>query len=184
MTNDSANGIVGIDDDDDGTVDENWFGIATDDDERSLVSDEDPLNGFDDDGDGNIDEDIPGDMNNDNAPGIAGLDDDGDGTVDEGNDRDDDEDGSEDEDWVDAVVFYLSNGNLIERMPANWDVSGNGTVDGGDYLEAEIIDNVTYFRVHRKDGGRATLVDITLGVLADDGQTLELQTMYRVGTGT
>ncbi len=183
MTNDYVNGIVGIDDDNDGSIDESFFGISTDDDERLFVSDEDKLNGVDDDGDGNVDEDVSGDMNDDNAPGIAGLDDDGDGTVDEGNDNDDDEDGSEDEDWIDAVVFYLDGGRLIERMPANWDVSGNGQVNGEDYLEAEIVENVTYFRVRRIDSGRATLVDITLQVLSDDGETLQMQTMYRVGTG-
>ena len=147
-------------------------------------SNEDPINGIDDDGDGDIDEDPPGDMNNDNAPGIAGVDDDGDGQTDEGgDDRDDDEDGQADEDWLDPVVFSLQGSSLVERTPVPWDESSGGGVTGRDYIESTIADNVTLLRFERvpQGGGRAVLIDITLELTGSDGYVASLNTRVRVG---
>lgn len=183
ITNDSDPGVHLIDDDGNGWVDDGFFNDA-DDDERLSFSNEDPINGIDDDGDGDIDEDPPGDMNNDNAPGIAGVDDDGDGQTDEGgDDRDDDEDGQADEDWLDPVVFSLQGSSLIERTPVPWDESGSGGVTGRDYIESAIADDVTLLRFERipQGSGRAVLIDITLELTGSDGYVSSLKTRVRIG---
>ncbi len=91
LTGDGEAGIIGIDDDFDGTTDE---GNDRNDDEESGDLD-DPIDGSDNDGDGRIDEDPIG----------TGVDEDGDGT--------------DDEDPVEPVVFYYDSTNkrLIERLP-------------------------------------------------------------------
>lgn len=183
-TNDADPGIHLIDDDGDGWVDDGFFNDQ-DDDERLSFSNEDPINGLDDDGDGDIDEDPPGDMNNDGQPGIAGVDDDGDGQVDEGgSNRDDDEDGSADEDWLDPVVFYLQGSDLIERTPVPWDANASGSSTGRDFVESTIAENVTHFRVERIPQGssRAVLVDLTLELTGATGRTASLNTRVRVGS--
>jgi len=182
ITYDFDPGVHLIDDDGNGWVDDGFSNDA-DDDERFSSNNEDPINGIDDDGDGDIDEDPPGDMNNDNAPGLAGVDDDGDGLTDEGDDRDDDEDGSVDEDWLDAVVFNLQGGSLVERTPVPWDETGNGSVTGWDYIESTIADNVTLLRFERipQGAGRAVLIDITLELTGADGYVASLNTRVRVG---
>lgn len=116
MDEDGNDGIVGIDDDGDGLIDEGFWN--TDDDEGGFP-DEDPLDGIDNDGDGNVDEDIGGDHNNDGLPGIAGIDDDGDGQVDEGSVWDDDEDGTFTETGLFPVLYRFDNGahTLRESIP-------------------------------------------------------------------
>jgi type II secretory pathway pseudopilin PulG len=186
ITHDFFPGIMGIDDDGDGQVDENpsdWW----DDDEYLGIVNEDPLNGIDDDGDNNIDEDPPSDNNGDNCPGLCGVDDDGDGSIDEGSDDDDDEDGSTFDDPYDPVVYYLSGNSLIERMPVRWNTDGistpDGPVDGRDFEESVIAENVTRLRFERLDDGTALeLVDILLELTdADSGETVSLQTRVRIG---
>lgn len=179
MTEDDAAGIFGLDDDGDGQVDE---GSVVDDDEDGL-DDEDIANGLDDDGDGAVDEDSPRDRNGDNEPGEAGIDDDGDGEVDEGDRKDDDEDGSADEDGPDPVVFYLNGSTLVERTPVPWDESGDGGVDGLDFVEGAIAEHVARFRVERvADGGlRAPLVDLTLELAGPGSERVSVQTRVRVG---
>lgn len=186
ITHDFAPGIIGIDDDGDGQVDENpsfWW----DDDEVSGVYNEDPINGIDDDGDNNIDEDPPSDNNGDNCPGDCGVDDDGDGSIDEGSDDDDDEDGSTFDDPYDPVVYYLNGNSLIERMPARWDTDGistpDGPVDGRDFEESVLAQNVTRLRFERLDDGTALeLVDILLELTdPDSGESVSLQTRVRIG---
>jgi len=174
--NDLAPGIVGIDDDGDGSVDEGP--MINDDDEDSSV-DEDPVNGQDDDGDGSVDEDLPHDIEFDGQSGIADFDDDGDGLIDEGHHHDDDEDGIRDEDWLDVVAFFLNGSTLMERRP-NLD-----PIDGTDYTEYAIADNVTLFRVERipDAGKRAVLVDITLEITLPDLGPVSLNTRLRVGGG-
>ena len=175
-----APGIYLIDDDGDGQVDE---GTAGDDDESSTVND-DPINGVDDDGDNNIDEDPPADMNADACPGSCGVDDDADGSVDEGNNDDDDEDGQQDEDWFNAVVFYLDNGTLMQRTPVPWDESGDSSITGRDFILEPIAENVTRFRVERLllNDGRYVLVDLTLELTSPvSGETVSLHTRLRVG---
>lgn len=174
-------GIHLIDDGGDGFVDESFD--DSDDDERFNSGDEDPINGVDDDGDGVVDEDPGADMNGDGAPGIAGVDDDADGQIDEGDANDDDEDGLVDEDWLDAVVFYLQGDLLIERHPVPWDETANGFISGRDYLETVIAENVTLFRVERPGPGSPNeqLVNLTLELTGPSGQTARLDARVRVG---
>ena len=185
-THDFFPGIMGIDDDGDGQVDEvpaNWW----DDDEYLGIYNEDPLNGIDDEGDNNIDEDTASDMNGDGCPGICGVDDDSDGAIDEGSDDDDDEDGNTFDDPYDPVVYYLSGNSLIERIPARWDTDGisvpDGPVDGRDFEESVIAENVTRLRFERLDNGTALeLVDIQLELTdPDSGESVSLQTRVRIG---
>ncbi len=180
-TADGANGLVGIDDDGDGSVDEGGTdasGKYSDDDEDGIFN-EDPVNGLDDDGDGITDEDPGADSNGDSEPGLADVDDDVDGETDEGSQTDDDEDGSNNEDFFEPVAFFLSGSKLMERLP-NID-----PVDGNDFAERIIADNVSLFRVERlpTPGGRAVLVDITLQVASAEGEAVALQTRVRVGGG-
>jgi len=171
---DFAPGIVGLDDDGDGSVDEGSDG----DDDEDGNSNEDPLNGLDDDGDGSVDEDWDHDNNSDGAPGVAGLDDDGDGSIDEGSTVDNDEDGAQVDDWLDSVAFFRSGTTLIERLP---DLN---PVDGNDFTERPIAENVSLFRVERLAPGpndRAVLVDLTLQLAAPSGETVDLHTRVRVG---
>jgi len=174
-------GIHLIDDGGDGAVDESFSN--NDDDERLNGNDEDPINGFDDDDDGLVDEDPGADMNGDGAPGIAGVDDDNDGQIDEGNDADDDEDGAIDEDWLDAVVFYLQGASLIERHPVPWDETANGFVSGRDYIETVIAEDITLFRVERLVASSANqqLVDLTLELTGPTGQIVSLNARVRTG---
>lgn len=174
-------GIHLIDDGGDGFVDEGFS--DADDDERLNSGDEDPINGVDDDGDGVVDEDPGADMNGDGAPGIAGVDDDADGQIDEGDANDDDEDGLVDEDWLDAVVFYLQGDALIERHPVPWDESANGFISGRDYIETVIAENVTLFSVERPVPGSPNeqLVSLTLELTGPSGQKVSLDARVRVG---
>jgi len=179
-------GIMLIDDDGDGQVDENpsfWW----DDDETNAIYNEDPLNGIDDEGDNNVDEDTASDQNGDGCPGTCGVDDDGDGAIDEGSNDDDDEDGNTFDDPYDPVVFYLSSGSLVERMPAPWDTDGisvpDGPVDGRDFIESVIAENVTRFRVERVDNSSAIeIIDLTLELTSPiTGESVSLQSQVRLG---
>jgi len=175
LTDDGAPGIVGIDDDGDGSVDES---AAFEDDDEDGSTDEDPLDGSDDDGDGAVDEDRGHDANSDGAPGILNVDDDGDGAVDEGHQFDDDEDGASDEDGPDPVVYFLSGSSLVERLP-NLDPA-----DGLDFTERPIAEHVSDFRVERLapgPGSRTVLVDIRLQIASSSGETVDLHTRVRVG---
>lgn len=176
-TFDGASGIIGIDDDGDGTVDEPEPGSVDKDNDEDGSPTEDSFNGIDDDGDGSIDEDHQQDMNKDGAPGIVNFDDDGDGSIDEGQNRDDDEDGANNEEWLETVVFFLSGNSLIERRP-----NPNPT-DGNDFSEHIIAENVTRFRVERipDTGKRAVLVDLTLEITDPDREPVSLNTRLRVG---
>ena len=182
VANDFDPGIHLIDDSGDGQVDEGVFS-DWDDDERLNTADEDPINGLDDDGDGVIDEDPGADMNGDGAAGLAGVDDDGDGQIDEGSSSDDDEDGAVDEDWLDAVVFYLQGDSLIERHPVPWDETANGFVSGRDFVESVIAENVTRFRVERPVASTSgeQLIDLTLELTGPGGAVVSLSSRVRVG---
>ena len=181
MNFDYGDGIYLIDDGGGGSVDESVG--DNDDDERLNSGDEDPINGLDDDGDGVIDEDAGADMNGDGAPGIAGVDDDGDGMIDEGNAADDDEDGVVDEDWLDAVVFYLQGDSLVERHPVPWDETANGFISGRDVIETVIAEGVTRFRVERPVPVTPDqqLVDLTLELTGASGETVSVSARVRAG---
>ena len=179
---DNAAGIYLIDDDGDGSIDEGTN--ANDDDEVLSVADEDPVDGIDNDADNNIDEDNAADMNADTCPGVCGVDDDGDGVIDEGSADDDDEDGSDNEDWYNPLVFYLDNGRLKERTPVPWDENGVSGITGGDYISSDIAENVTHFRVERIPLGsdRYQLIELVLELTSPlTEQTVRLQTQVRVG---
>ena len=183
---DFSPGIMLIDDDGDGVVDE---GLDEDDDEDG-IDDEDSFDKIDNDGDASVDEDPAADHNADGCAGICGVDDDTDGTIDEGVVGDDDEDGASFEDAYDPVVFFLNAGSLIERMPVPWDTDGisvpDGPVDGRDFIESVIAENVTLFRVERLQAinGNALLLDITLALTSPgSGETVQLQSQVRLGGG-
>ena len=99
---DNKEGIMGIDDNNDGTVDN---GSAGQDDDEDGTRNEDPIDGVDNDGDGRIDEDP------DNAFYSSAEDDDGDGWA--------------NEDYFDPVIYYLNGTTLNERH----DVDGWTTKD-------------------------------------------------------
>lgn len=182
VANDFDPGIHLIDDGGNGLVDEGIL-VDWDDDERSNSADEDPINGIDDDGDGVIDEDPPSDNNADGAPGTISVDDDGDGLIDEGSSADDDEDGAVDEDWLDAVVFYLQGDTLVARYPVPWDETANGSVTGRDFLISPLAENVTRFRVERPLPGTdgQQLIDLTLELTGPTGEIVSLNTRVRAG---
>jgi len=180
--NDFGPGIYLIDDNGNGFVDDGFF-ADWDDDEWLSTSDEDPLNGVDDDGDNNIDEDPPGDLNGDGCSGVCGVDDDNDGLVDEAGNEDDDEDGNANEDWYDAVVFYLDNGVLKERTPVPWDETGAGGITGRDFITSDIAEPVTRLRFERlpMSANGTQLVDITLELIGATGQTVSLNRRVSIG---
>lgn len=180
---DGEPGLLGIDDDGNGITDF-WLSPSGDDDESdSLQQSEDPFNGTDDDGDGAIDEDPGADVNDDGAPGVAGVDDDGDGSIDEGDVDDDDEDGQSNEDWYDPLVYYMQESNLIERRPVPWDNNGDSVVTGRDFVESTIADNVALLEFERlvPAPGEQLRVAISLTVVDEAGDTVELSTTVRVG---
>lgn len=182
MSNDMVAGIKGIDDNGDGSLDIESF----DDDEEDGKKSEELNNGQDDDLDGSIDEDLDGDANQDSKPGIAGQDDDFDTLIDEGGKKnDDDEDGLEDEDWLDPVVFYLQGTRLLERYPSLTDTNNDALVTGADYTEHAIADNVSRFRVERIQpvAGQVLLVDIILEQTSKKGEVFSLHTRVRLGSG-
>jgi prepilin-type N-terminal cleavage/methylation domain-containing protein len=175
MTNDNKSGIILIDDDGDGNVDES---PVSDDDEDSLFN-EDKLDGIDNDNDGSIDEDMGHSMRESGASGILGFDDDYDGSIDEGDGKDDDEDGSQGDDWLDPVVYFLNGTTLVQRVP------NINPTDGTDYQENPIAENVKAFKVIRipQGGGRSVLVDITLEITSANGEIVNFNTSVGVGSG-
>lgn len=176
---DFAPGIYLIDDDGDGIIDED---SNFNDDEGGALRDEDPIDGIDNDNDNNIDEDNPTDMNRDGCPGFCGVDDDGDGVIDEGSVFDNDEDGSNFDDWYNPVVFYMENGQLLERTPVPWDENQLAGVTGQDFLTSVVAENVTFFRVERIQKGvnRDAMIDLTLEITGQEsGIKVRLQTRIR-----
>jgi hypothetical protein len=174
--NDGQAGITGIDDDGDGTVD----GLSVHDNDEDSRNFEDSINGIDDDGDGSIDEDIDNDMTGDGQPGVTGVDDDFDGSIDEGiKNDDDDEDDLVSEDWLDPVVYFLNGTTLMERLP------NINPIDGTDYTQYPIAENVSQFLVKRITGGNGTtaLVDITLTLTPLNAEPVTLNTRIGAGSG-
>ena len=93
-------GLRGIDDNNDGTVDN---GVSQDDDEDG-TSNEDPIDGLDNDADGRVDED-PTDAFYSSAD-------------------DDDGDGDWGEDFFDPVIFYL-NGTTLNERHDEWNITNS-----------------------------------------------------------
>jgi len=157
MSKDDTPGILGVDDDGDGLIDENP--VEHGDDDEDGATEEDPIDGYDNDGDGNIDEDAHHDSNNDNASGIAGMDDNGDGQIDNGNTNvDDDEDGLRNEDFLNPVIYSFDSATKTLRTSES---STGETVD--------LSTRVTLFRVTWEAPERI-LVELTL--TGDDGESV------------
>ncbi|MGD8894049.1 MAG: prepilin-type N-terminal cleavage/methylation domain-containing protein [Desulfobacterales bacterium] len=162
MTKDDLPGIGMVDDDGDGLVDES--ADHSDDDEDSLLG-EDPLNGEDDDGDGNIDEDVNHDANDDGVQGIAGIDENGDGLVDNGgSSSDDDEDGVDNEDSINPVMYTFESGTntLTESLPS----TGESVVLSSRVSQFQ----ATYYAPDANHGPR---VQIALTLTGDDGESVQ-----------
>lgn len=172
--NNGVSGIYGIDDNGDGTADN---GQGKNDDDEDGVNNEDNINGIDDDGDGAIDEDTKKDVNDDGESGVKGVDDDLDGNIDEDNKNDNDEDGSVGEDWYDPIVFYITGTSLMQRIP-NLD-----PIDGTDFSDYIIAENVTAFSVERQIGtdAKTILLNITLTVNMDNGKPKTVSALIRLG---
>jgi type II secretory pathway pseudopilin PulG len=174
VTNDGAPGIVGVDDDGDGTADE---GDSRDDDEDG-ASNEDTADGVDNDGDGLVDEDLKADANDDGKPGLRSFDDDGDANVDEGNSEDDDEDGRRNEDWLDARVFRVVGTTLVERLPDPG--AANGTVFTERTIAVGVSDfRATYFA--SAGAGLPPTLAISLTLAGAGGATVTVDTRIRLG---
>jgi prepilin-type N-terminal cleavage/methylation domain-containing protein len=159
MSKDDTAGILGVDDDGDGLVDEHIFEHGDDDEDEVL--EEDPLNGEDDDGDGNIDEDVGHDSNDDGSPGIAEMDDNGDGVVDNGDTAvDDDEDGVRNEDCINPVIYTFDSGTNTLKEQSIY--QGTTTI---------LSTHVTTF-----EAKYLSPADIRLRLVlqGDDGRTIEL----------
>ena len=154
MNNDLSPGIKNYDDNGDGIIDNGGTG---DDDEDGLI-DEDPLDGIDNDSDGNIDEDFANDSNSDNEPGISGMNDDRDWFIDEGNSKDDDEDGSFEEDPLNPIIYkYNSGAGSLEEIIPHLNTS------------VTLSSRVTNFQVKFEN---AALVKITLSLTDNFGKTV------------
>jgi prepilin-type N-terminal cleavage/methylation domain-containing protein len=154
MTLDLLSGVAGIDDNGDGFIDD----LGDKDDDEDTFGEEDWLDGVDNDGDGNIDEDLGVDNSKDGMSGIAGMDDDGDGLVDEGHIKNDDEDDSEEEDWVNPVIYsWESATNTLVRI-----LPGGGST-------SDLSTRVIFFQVTYEAPGR---VLISLTLTGDDSKNV------------
>ena len=108
-----------------------------------------------------------------------GVDDDGDGSIDEGPERDDDEDGEFNEDWVDPVVYEVINFTLKEWLPEI------GSTVGGVFVKSVIAEGVTDFDVRLLTAGlRTPLLEITLELTDSKGETFSLTSKVRVRGGS
>jgi hypothetical protein len=118
-----------------------------------------------------VDEDQPGDMNGDGCPGRCSIDDNGDGTVDNGAVNDDDEDGMADEDPIDPLTYYVTNGSLYEKK-----IIWNPITASNDITDKKLIDNVTQFNVERLTGlNGKVLLKISLEVSKGSGSRVMLE---------
>ena len=78
----------------------------------------------------------------------------------------------------------LKRDDLIERLPVPRDVNADTVIDGSDYVETVLTEQVSRFRIERVDdpGLRRQLVDITLELThPDTGAIYSLQTRVRLG---
>ncbi len=166
MNKDGAPGVKGIDDNGDGYIDNSLSLPPSADDDEDGSTDEDPQNNEDDDGDGNIDEDTSGDMNGDGQGQTCIL---FICTPIAGDSFDDDDDTLDNEDHIDTVAFFIVGNQLIERWPALVDKNADGKVDGKDYTESVIADQVRWFKVERlAEINGLTMVEITIELGSDD----------------
>lgn len=148
----------------------------------TLDRDADGYADADNDRNGKVNDKLAADQANDGQPGIIGIDDDNDGVVDNASD----DAGTlptngSGADWLDVIVFFLANGQLIERMP------NLNPVNGNDYTERVIADNVSQFQVTRPlsniAGNRLVWLDIALTLTGSSGRLVSLNAQLRVGAG-
>ncbi len=84
-------------------------------------------------------------------------------------------------------MFYLVGDALVERMPVPWNADGNsspdGPVDGRDFVESVIAENVSFFRVEKPVPGASgeQLVELTLELTGPTGTTTSLTSRIRIG---
>lgn len=153
-----------------------------------LDRDSDGYADADNDRNGKVNDKLSADHTNDSKPGIVGIDDDNDGVVDEStaSNNDNDEAGTlgasgSGLDWLDVVAFFVTNGQLIERMP------NINSANGNDYTERVIADNVTLFQVTRSfqgvAGNRMILLEIMLTLTGASGGQVSLSSQLRAGAG-
>ena len=154
MNNDNEHGIAGKDDDGDGLTDE---GFGDYDDDEDSAENEDLLDGQDNDGDGNIDEDTWADLNLDWASGVKNMDDDGDGAIDEGHENDDDEDGQQDEDGHNEMIYWIPSGTTLRE---DHHIAGVNKV---------LSEHVTSFQANYEAPEK---ILITLTLTGDDGESI------------
>lgn len=166
MNQDGAPGLKGIDDNGDGYIDNSLALPPSADDDEDGSADEDPQNDIDDDGDGGVDEDTSGDMNGDGQGQTCIL---FICTPIAGDSFDDDDDTLDNEDHIDTVAYYIVGNQLMERWPALVDKNADGKVDGKDYTESVIADQVRWFKVERlAPNGGQQMVEISLELGSDD----------------
>lgn len=154
LGNDGQPGLAGFDDDGDGIIDEGGASMKEDDDEDGFKDEDIPGNGLDDDGDGNYDEELQADMGGSGCPPTCAYDDDGDGMF--------------EEDPADPLIFYLQNGAIYEKEIV-WDPGTKTT----NVRENILLDNVVQFRVERTMGSNGkTLIKIRIKVSTREGEVL------------
>ena len=154
LGNDNQPGLAGFDDDNDGMIDEGGSGQKWDDDEDGLKDEDVPDNGLDDDGDGRYDEELRANMTGGGCPPTCSYDDDGDGMT--------------DEDPSDPLIFYLNNGTLYERKIV-WDpYTGSSNIQ-----EHVLATNVSQFRVERVTNSNGkTLIKIKIAITRNNSEVI------------
>ena len=162
-------GIIGVDDDGDGIIDN---GATWRDDDEDGVSDEEILDGLDNDGDGNIDEDLSTDFTKDSAAGIMSMDDDGDTQVDESSNPnplgDEDEDGPKKED---TVTFFLYTHDSATNTLRQIVRSNAGGITSNVILSTHVTDfTATYYPPDVTNHPR---ISIALTLTGDEGDSVQ-----------
>jgi hypothetical protein len=159
-------GIKGVDEDGDGSFDEESF---KDEDEDGSF-DEEPFDGRDNDGDGAVDEEVQPDYDINGVPGISHMDDDGDNLVDEAPHKpaDDDEDGFvNEEDILFAVYSYNAAAKTLTEIHAD---PFNGLNPPAP--KVVLSEHVTSFEAFFDAAER---IRITMTLTGDDGESVTLR---------
>jgi prepilin-type N-terminal cleavage/methylation domain-containing protein len=168
----SGQGILGIDDDGDGSIDN---GVILDDDDEDGSFDEDTLDGIDNDGDGNIDEDVTGDANKDAFPGIEGIDDDDDGLVDEMSNlskkNNDDEDDQTDEDFISFFLYSHDSATNTLREIVPSELNGVNIPLYSKVLSTRVTGFTTTY--YPPDAMNHPRISISLTLTGDDGKSIQ-----------
>ena len=85
---------------------------------------------------------------------------------------------------INPVVYYFQQGKIIERLPSPWDVNNDSAVNGQDYIENVITENVRLFRIERIDSDRSQpLIHIIIESTNSAEDQTSLETYIRLGSG-